>query len=70
VCVSVTNKVKPISFNLGTAIRPLTPLEPSTLSRDVQRMLERQGLTFLKGPFGGNIENSLEVGYFQCFMPL
>ena len=26
--------------------------------RDVQRMLERQGMTFLKGPFGENIENS------------
>ena len=43
-------------------------------NRDVQRMLERQGLAFLKGPFGENIENSrppsyMEAGYFQYLIP-
>ena len=34
------------------------PVDDVSHYRDVQRMLERQGLTFLKGPFGENLENN------------
>ena len=45
-----------LTANLQQAI--YKPAGKELRCRDVQRMLERQGLTFLKGPFGEYPEHS------------